>query len=57
MDDVRMIYSEERETWNVIVNGEWYYEGNYEQAERVFNSFFYEDDEEYYEEDYDYGMD
>ena len=51
MDDVRLEYWEYRGTWNVIVNGEWYYEGNYEQAERVFNSFFYDDDEEYYEEE------
>ena len=45
MDDVRMVYSEERNTWNVVVNGEWYFEGNYEQAENVFNSFFVNDDE------------
>ena len=57
MNDVRLEYSESRGTWNVIVNGEWYYEGNYEQAENVFNSFFWNDDEEHYEEDYDYGMD
>ena len=56
-DRPQLIQNKETGTWNVIVNGEWYYEGNYEQAERVFNSFFYEDDEEYYEEDYDYGMD
>ena len=45
MDDVRLVYSEERDTWNVVVNGEWYFEGNYEQAENVFNSFFVDDDE------------
>ena len=50
-DRPQLIQNKETGTWNVIVNGEWYYEGNYEQAERVFNSFFYEDDEEYYEED------
>lgn len=43
-DDVRMEYSEERGTWNVIVNGEWYFEGNYEQAERVFWTFFFDED-------------
>ena len=44
MDDVRMIYSEERGTWNVFCNGEWYYEDeNYERAEAIFNSFFWED--------------
>ena len=44
MNDVRLIYSEERGTWNVIVNGEWYYESrDYCQAENIFNSFFWED--------------
>lgn len=46
MDDVRMIYSKDRGTWNVVVNGEWYYESeNYEQAENVFYSFFWQDEE------------
>ena len=27
-----LIYSEERGTWNLIVNGEWYFEGEYEQC-------------------------
>lgn len=44
MDDVHMVYSEERGTWNVIVNGEWYFEGDYEQAENVFNLFFCHED-------------
>lgn len=44
MDNVQLVYSESRETWNVFVNGEWYYESeNYEQAENVFNSFFWND--------------
>ena len=45
MDDVKMEYSEERKSWNVFVNGEWYYESkDYEQAENVFFSFFCEED-------------
>ena len=28
-----MIYSEERGTWNLFVNGEWYLEGDYEQCD------------------------
>ena len=28
-----MFYSEERETWNLFVDGEWYLEGTYEQCE------------------------
>lgn len=26
--------------WEVIVDGEWYFEGTYEQAEEVANSFW-----------------
>lgn len=34
-----LIYSEERGTWNLFVNGEWYYEGTYEQCEEMmFNN-------------------
>lgn len=41
MDDVRLEYSESRNTWNVIVNGEWYYEdARYDRAEQIFDSFF-----------------
>ena len=52
MDDVNMIYSEERETYNVFVNDEWYYEGNYEQCCDVADSFYYADDD-YYGDDGD----
>ena len=52
MDDVRLVHSPSRGTWNVIVNGEWYYEStNYEQAENVFNSFFWEEEPEYVTEE------
>ncbi len=51
MYDVTMIYSEERGTWNVFNGAEWYYESkDYEQAEQVFNSFFWHDDDDNYEE-------
>ena len=34
-----MIYSESRGTWNLFVNGEWYFEGDYEQCEEMmFNN-------------------
>ncbi|MBO6255297.1 MAG: hypothetical protein J6O49_16925 [Bacteroidaceae bacterium] len=32
-----MIYSEERGTWNLIVDGEWYAEGNYEYIEKMYD--------------------
>ena len=32
MLDQTLVYSEERGTWNLIVNGEWYYEGTYEEC-------------------------
>lgn len=32
-------YSDERGTWNLVINGEWIYEGSYEDCERMyFNS-------------------
>lgn len=52
MDDVRFEYSQLRGTWNVFVNGEWYYEGTYEDALEVANSF-YDDNDEYYGDDGD----
>lgn len=30
-----MIYSEERGTWNLFVDGEWYAEGTWEQMEQM----------------------
>jgi hypothetical protein len=55
MDDVKLEYSKERGTWNVIVNGEWYYESeDYEQAENVFLSFFWDVDESETDEPYPY---
>lgn len=45
MDDVRMEYSVERGTWNVMVNAEWYYEGYFDHALQVFESFFWNDDQ------------
>lgn len=39
MLDQELIYSKERGTWNLIVNGEWYYEGTYEEcSEMMFNN-------------------
>lgn len=53
--DVSIEYSENRGTWNVFVNGEWYSEHKeYEQAERVYHSFYcmddYDDEPNGYEE-------
>ena len=30
-----MLFSEERQTWNLFVNGEWYLEGTYEQCDEA----------------------
>lgn len=35
MINQEMIFSEERQTWNLFVDGEWYYEGTYEQVEEA----------------------
>lgn len=34
--DVKLIYDPCRNSWNVIVNGEWYFEGDYESANDVY---------------------
>lgn len=46
MANVNMIYSEERGTWNVFVDGEWYFEGTYEEAVNVFMNCVCEECEE-----------
>jgi len=33
-----MIFSEERGTWNLFVDGEWYAEGNYEYIEKMYDN-------------------
>ena len=53
MDDIRLEYSQLRGSWNVFVNGEWYYEGTYEDCSEVANSFFYNGDDGYYGDDGD----
>lgn len=41
MDDITIEFSETRQTWNVFVNGEWYFESkDYEQALDVYFTFF-----------------
>lgn len=51
MNEVIMVYNEERGTWNVYNGAEWYYESeDYDKAEQVFDSFFWQDEEEYEEE-------
>lgn len=52
MNDIRLRYSETRGTWNVIINGEWYFEGNYEQASEVFQSYYWL--EQYDDDEFDY---
>lgn len=57
MDDVRLIYSDLRDSWNVIVNAEWYYESkDYEKALEVFNSFFFDDYDEIESDEFDYDF-
>ena len=49
MHDVTMVFSESRGTWNVIADGEWYFEGTYDQCCKIMDSF-YEDENEQYED-------
>ena len=39
--DVCMRYSRENNAWSVIVNGECFFEGTYEQAEQCFASIYW----------------
>ena len=48
-----IIYSEERNSWNLFDGAEWIFEGTYEQCEKMMYFEFYEEEE--YEEDCDYG--
>jgi hypothetical protein len=45
-----MIYSKERGTWNLFVNGEWFLEGTYEQCEEAMFNNAVDDEDEYIEE-------
>ena len=40
-------------TWNVFIDGEWYFEGTYEQCDQVRVTYTGIDDEEYYGDDGD----
>lgn len=51
-----MQYSEERQTWNVFIDGEWYFEGTYEQCCEVMDSFVDEYEDEYHEDEYESDM-
>ncbi len=45
MPDVKFFYDEERDSWNVVVDGEWYFEGTYEQAEKIAETFWFSDED------------
>ena len=55
--NVDLVYSEARDSWNVIVDGEWYFEGTYEQAEKCAETFWFGDDEEDTDVDWFDGVD
>ena len=52
-----LIYSEERGTWNLFVNNEWYWEGTYEQCVDMMNNNAAEEFDDYPEEPYPYDPD
>ena len=59
-----IIYSETRGTWNLFVDNEWYYEGDYEtccdmmmrNADEQFEQFYDDYDEYLWEMDNDYDF-
>ena len=55
MHDVTMVFSETRGTWNVIADGEWYFEGNYDQCCKIMDSFYQDEDEQYEQDDREGG--
>lgn len=44
----RMVYSEERGTWNVFVGAEWYFEGDYEQCMKCMETFYWDENDDDY---------
>lgn len=49
-----LVYSEERGTWNLFVNNEWYFEGPYDQCEQMMLNNAAEEFDDYPEEPYPY---
>ena len=47
MQRIEMVYSEERGTWNLFVDNEWYYEGDYDLVLKMADTFWFSDEEEY----------
>ena len=48
-----LIYSEERKTWNLFVDNEWYFEGTYEQCADMMWNNAVDDNNDYYGDDGD----
>ena len=54
MNYIDMVYDACRGTWNIFNGGEWYYEtSDYDDAERVYNSLYWQDDDYDDYDDYD----
>lgn len=51
MNNIDIVYNEQRNTWNVYVDGEWYFEGNYEDATDLVNNLYAADDDEWWVEE------
>lgn len=47
-----LVYSEERNTWNLFVDNEWYFEGTYEQCSDMMFENAAADNADYDTEDY-----
>ena len=50
MNQIEIIYNKEKQTYNLILNGEWYAEGNYEYIEKMVENIHKcetEEDEEW----------
>lgn len=57
MANATMYYSEERGTWNINLDGEWYAEGTYEQMNAMMENIYQceaEEQDERYDDYYEY---
>ena len=45
MYEIEIVYSEDRGTWNLFVDNEWYYEGTEDQVLQMAEIFWFSDEE------------
>ena len=46
MNDIDVRCSNERKSWNVFLNGEWYFEGSFEEAQETALNLMFDESED-----------